>query len=65
MVNSYKKGKDISVIVWACFWGGERSDLYIMSQDSKSKKNSYSINSYLEVLDDQLPSCWEPGLIFM
>jgi len=25
----------------------------------------YSARSYLEVLDDQMPRCWEPGLVFM
>ena len=25
----------------------------------------YSANLYLEVLEDQLPSCWQPGLVFV
>ena len=67
-VKTYKKGKDISVMVWACFWGGDkggRSDLYILDRDFESKKHGYSAQSYLEVLEDQIPRCWEPGLIFM
>jgi len=68
-VQTYAKGKDIKAMVWGCFWieGGQvkRSGLYIMDRDFESKKNGYSARSYIEVLDDQLPTCWEPGLIFM
>jgi len=62
MIQTYKKGKDISVMVWGCFWGGGRSELYVMDRDFEAKKYGYTANSYLEVLDDQLPSCWVPGL---
>jgi len=69
MVTTYKKARDISVMVWACFWfvAGKicRSDLYIMDRDFESKKHGYSAKSYLEVLEDQMPRCWQPGLIFM
>ena len=69
MVTTYKKGKDICVMVWACFWGMKdgigRSELFLLDRDFESKKNGYSANSYLAVLEDQLPKCWEPGLIFM
>jgi transposase len=69
MVQTYKKARDISVMVWACFWfvAGKihRSDLYIMDRDFESKKHGYSARSYLEVLEDQMPRCWLPGLIFM
>jgi hypothetical protein len=65
MIDTYKKGKDISVMVWGCFWGGGRSELYILSRDFESKKYGYSANSYIEVLDHQLPTCWQPGLTFM
>ncbi len=51
-VTTYKKGKDLRVIVWAAFWGfGNRTPLYIMDRDFESKKNGYSANSYIEVLD--------------
>jgi transposase len=36
-----------------------------LNRDFESKKHGYSAKSYLEVLEDQLPTCWEPGLIFM
>lgn len=68
-VQTYAKSKDISAMVWGCFWikNGQvhRSDLYILDRDFESKKHGYSSRSYLEVLEDQMPKCWEPGLIFM
>ena len=52
-------------MVWACFWGSGRSELYVMDRDPESKRNGYSSRSYLEVLEDQIPKLWSPGLIFM
>ncbi|RFU26796.1 hypothetical protein B7463_g9544, partial [Scytalidium lignicola] len=69
MVTTFKKGKDISVMVWAAIWWKDnkayKSELYILERDFESKKYGYTANSYLEVLEDQLPKIWEPGLIFM
>ena len=46
MVTTYAKGKDISVMVWGCFWSKngviERSDLYVLDRDFESKKHGYS-----------------------
>ena len=68
-ITTYHKGKDISIMVWACFWykdgAIQRSQLYIMDRDFKAKKHRYSANSYLEVLDENLPNCWSPGLVFI
>ena len=51
-VTTYKKGKNLHVMVWAAFWGfGNRTPLYIMDCDFESKKNRFSTNSYVEVLD--------------
>jgi hypothetical protein len=39
-------------MVWVAFWGfGNRMPLYIMDYDFESKKNGFSTNSYIEVLD--------------
>ena len=65
MVQPYKKGHDVSIMVWACFWGMHRSELYALTRDSEAKRNGYSANSYIQVLDDNLLGIYEPGLIFM
>ena len=36
-----------------------------MDQDFESKKSSYSANSYIEVLDANLPRNYEQDLYFM
>jgi hypothetical protein len=39
MIDTYKKGKDISVMVWAAFSGAlRRSSLYVMDRNPESKK---------------------------
>jgi hypothetical protein len=50
-VITYKKGKDLRVMVWAAFWGTRRTLLYIIDRDFESKKYRYSANSYIKVLD--------------
>ena len=69
MVQTYKKGKDISVMVWAAiwWWNGKvhKSDLVILERDWESKKHGYTATSYINVLEDQLKRIWEPGMVFM
>ena len=65
MIDTYNKKKDISVMVWGAIWYGGRSDLVIMERDEESKKGGYSAKSYLAVMEDQLPTIWEPGMVFM
>jgi hypothetical protein len=36
-----------------------------MNRDEALKKQGYSARSYIEVLEDQLPTIWSPGLVFM
>ena len=68
-VQMYTKGKNIKAMIWGCFWlEGKQvrhSELYIMNCDFKLKKHEYSAHSYIKVLNDQLPICWELSLIFM
>ena len=64
-IQPVPKGKGVSVIVWAAFWGEGWSDLYKLARDFESKRMGYSANSYLEILDDNLLGIWQPGLIFM
>ena len=66
MIQLKKKGKDVSVIVWGAFYRvGEQSNLIRLARDPNSPRQGYSAVSYIEVLDDQLPTLQEPGLLFM
>jgi transposase len=64
-VHEIKKGKGVQVMVWAAIWGENRSDLIQLERDFDSKKNGYSSKSYLKVMEDILPTIYEPGMIFM
>jgi DDE superfamily endonuclease len=65
MVQTYRKSTDISIIVWGAIWYGGRSNLVIMERDEDSRGEGYSANSYLQVLNQEMPKCFEPGRIFM
>jgi hypothetical protein len=65
MIQPYEKGKDISVMIWDAIYGDGRSDIVIMDRDPDSEKSGYTANSYLAVLNDQLPRTWQPGMTFM
>ena len=65
MINPYKKGKGVSVMVWAAFWSRERSNLHRMVRDMDSRRQGYSAASYIDVLEENIPQIWEPGLLFM
>ena len=32
-VQTYRKSKGLSIMIWACFWGSGRSDMYFREQD--------------------------------
>ena len=66
MVETYKKSKDVSVMVWAGISGGlGRSDLVVLSRDFQSAKMGYSAASYIALLEEVLPDYYQPGFIFM
>jgi hypothetical protein len=58
-IQTYDTHKNMSVIVWGCFWDYRRSDLYVLNRDFESKKHRYSTNSYIEVLDSQVAPWYE------
>jgi hypothetical protein len=64
-IQPYKKGKGVTVMVWGAFSAGQRSELVFMPGDPESKRGGVTSAVYLEVLEDQLPTMWEPGLEFM
>ena len=65
MIQPYKKGKDLSIIIWAAIWGGGKSNIVLMRRDESAPRQGYSAISYLSVLDDEIPRCYEPGMLFM
>lgn len=65
MIQPFKKGKDISVMIWGAIYGNGRSDIVIMDRDPDSEKSGYTANSYLTVLRDQIPRTYQPGMTFM
>jgi transposase len=65
-VETYKSGKQMSIMVSAAFWGnGERSDLLILERDFESKKHGNSANSYITILEQLVVPNYTDDLIFM
>lgn len=53
-------------MVWGGFsLRGGRSDLIFLERDATAKKQGYTAQSYIKVLEQALPTMWEPGLTFM
>jgi transposase len=52
-------------MIWAAIWGGNRSETIEMERDEGSKGNGFTKESYLKMLQQELPTIWEPGLPFM
>jgi hypothetical protein len=66
MIQPYNKGKNKTVMVWACFNGdGRKSDLVFMPGDPDAPRGGVSAAVYVEIIEEQLPFLWEPGLLFM
>ena len=42
MIEPYKKGKDIRIMIWGGIWIGGRSDVVMMTRDEDSKKKSFT-----------------------
>ena len=66
MIQPYNKGKRPSIMIWAAFGGlSGQSDLFVLKRDPWSKKNGYTAWSYLNALEDAMPTLHEPGRSFM
>ena len=44
---------------------GGRSDVIMMQKNETTVKKSYTQSSYIQVLEEAIPRCWQPGQIFM
>jgi hypothetical protein len=65
MIDPQKKGKDISIMIWAAIWIGGRTDIVIMERDPEAPKKGYSTRSYMKCLDKELSEPWFQDMIFM
>ena len=65
MIEPKKTGKDVCIMVWGAIWLGGRSDLVVMERDPDAPRGGYSACSYIQVLDDQIPTMYEPGMVYM
>ena len=65
MIQPYIKIKMPSIMIWAAFWGFDKSDLIRTARDEESARGGYSAASYLGVVEDQLPTIYSnrPKLI--
>ena len=62
-VATYNKGKDLSIMIWAGIWLGDRSNIHFLRRDESSKNGRYLAASYEEVLEEQIPQIYEPHII--
>jgi transposase len=54
-LQTYLKGKQGSVMIWACIGGtSRRSELIIMSRDETSPRQGYTASSYTDTLEEGL-----------
>ena len=63
-VQIYKKGYNISIMVWGAIWIGGRSDLNIMVR-SRDGQGGYTQDSYLDTLERTHGSWLDPARVFM
>ena len=52
-------------MIWGAIFAGGRSSCIIMEWDDKAPKGGYSAESYLSVLRETLPTCFQPSMYFM
>ena len=65
MIESYKKDKDINVIIWNVIHENGRSNIVFMECGPDLNKSEYSVNFYLNVLCDQISRVYKPDRIFI
>ena len=54
-MDTYEKGKDLSIMIWAAIWLEDRSNIEFIHRDEDSPREGYSAKSYLKVLNEQAP----------
>ena len=53
-------GKDLTQMVYACFWYNGRSELIVMERDLLAAKEGYSAQSYIWALKNGLMPIYKP-----
>jgi hypothetical protein len=57
MIEPYKKGKEIRIMIWGGIWIEGRSDVIMMTRDENTIKKSFTRHSYIEVLEEAILTC--------
>ena len=52
-------------MIWGGIWHNGRSDCAFLQRDSNAPKNGYSSESYMDVLEQEIPCIWSPGYTFI
>ena len=65
MIQPYKKGKGVSIIIWAGFCDRDKTNLHRITRDPMAPRGGYSASNYVEVLKENISTIYEPGLLFM
>ena len=64
-VQPFKKGKDITIMIWGAVQGMNKSSIDTMVRDDKLQKKGFTAKSYLSILQRQMEDLYAPGLLFM
>jgi len=48
-------------MIWAAIWKHYRPDVVFMTRDPQSTKGGYSANSYVQMLQEQVPAIYQKG----
>ena len=52
-------------MIWGAIWLGGRSRVVLMERDHHSPRQGYSAALYVEIIREELPTCYETGMLFM
>lgn len=49
-------------MIWAGIWIEQRSNIQFMRRDEEAEREGYTARSYIAILEDQVPQCFEPSM---
>lgn len=59
------KGKDLTVMIYAAFAGTGEGVVVVMRRDPASKKGGYSARSYVQALEEAIPTVYKKGMYYL